>query len=380
MTRTPTCAEIEELLPLLGYGELLADERNRVLAHLDECAACRAENAAQEASSAALSAVPLRHPDARRVEGLKAAVLAAVGAAGCPREADLVDPDAAGPALEAHLEVCAPCREARAAFGQVAAALDLVPLVAPRADAAAAARARVLAHAGAAPRAGRLVRFPARRLLAAAAAALLCAGAFALGRATAPPDRQQVVALKETADLLVRSSRPQQRGWVAPAITVYTQVVEAGGEDDARQARREVEALRALERLQQRGGALDPDDLEGLMVEFPDATSTFACALEGYRAGRGEARSALTDPSVAPPQEPRPAARPGTIPYDDSAFAEVLKGINKPALRQAILLHQAIRLEDLGDLAQARTFYEQVLALPEDTPAARIARERLARL
>ncbi len=392
--KTPSCHDVEERLPLLSYGELDASERNLVLVHLDGCASCRVANAALAASTAALSSLPLRHPDARRVEGLKAAVLEAVGAAGCPREVDLLDPgaDGVGPTLEAHLAGCAPCREARAAFDQVSRALDLVPLTRP-ALGAADVRAGVLSRVGLAPapgaapvKAGRVVRFPGRRLAVAAAAVLVAAGAFTLGRVTAPSDPHQLAALKQSADVLVRSSRPQQRGWVAPAITAYTQVVEAGGHDDAsaRQARREVEALRALERLQHRADSPEPDDLEALMVEFPDASSTFECALAGYHvAGRGEVQAPITD-GGAPAghrEEVSPwRARRGTIPYDDSAFAEALKVINKPALRQAILLQQGIRCEDLGELAQARGYYEQVLALQPGTPAARIADERLKRL
>lgn len=429
MTNTPTCEWIEERLPLLGYGDLEAAERNLVLAHLDRCEACRAFVGALEASSAALSAVPLRHPDARRVRGLKAAVLAAVGAAGCPREVDLLargsrglgtpSPDEAGrpspdaeSELAAHLEGCAACREARAAFAQVGRALDLVPLIEPALAAQEAARAQVFARVGprapapatpsvpapalapgAAPasvtKAGRLLRLPARRALTAAAAVLLGAGAFTLGRVTAPPDQEQALALKQSVDLMVRANHPQQRGWVAPAITAYTQVVESVDleADASRQARREVEALRALERLQLRSDSPSADDLEDLMVEFPDATSTFACALEGYRSSRGEAHSPLID--AGPAEQTGEHAgervgewrgRPGTIPINHAAFADALRWISQPRLRQAILLQQAIRLEDLGDLAQARECYQQVLGAMGDTPAARFARERLERL
>ncbi|MCO5171937.1 MAG: hypothetical protein M9894_37025 [Planctomycetes bacterium] len=213
----------------------------------------------------------------------------------------------------------------------------------------------------------------------------LAAGAFALGRATAPRDPlQQALALRTSADLLVRSQHPQQRGWVAPAITAYAQVIEAvgPGADAARRADRELAALQALERLQRRTDSPTPDDLAQLMVEFPDAPATFACVFQGYA---GRTAAPLADDGAAPPPGGlvggwRGAS--GTIPYAEmEGFNEALKRIQEPRLRQALRLQRALQLEDMGDLAQARECYEQVLGeAHDDTPAARVARARLARL
>lgn len=386
---TPACDWTEERLPLLAYGELDADERDRALAHLEACDGCRAARAALEGAAAALAAVPLRHPDPARLQGLKARVLAAVGADPCPREADLLDPDAAGPDLAAHVEGCAPCREAAAAFAQAGQALDLVPLRRPSDAAWAAARDAARAHAGlqaaATAPAGRVVRFPLRRALAAAAAVLVATGAFALGRATAPRDHlERALTLKTSADQLVRGQHPQQRGWVAPAITAYERVIEAvgPGAEAARRADRELAALQALERLQGRGEAPSPDELAQLMVDFPDAPSTFACVFQGYT---GRTAAPLADVSSPPPGGlvgGWSSGSSGTIPYAElEGYNEALKRVTEPRLRQALRLQRALQLEEAGKLQEARECYEQVLAeAHDDTPAARLARVRLGLL
>lgn len=391
----PTCEWIEERLPLLSYGDLESEERLSVLAHLEGCAACRGARAELEASAAALAAVPLRHPDASKVEGLKGRVLAAVGAAGCPREADLLDADA--PDMAEHLAGCAPCRQAQVAFGGVARALDRVPLAAPSAAALAASRATIFARTGvAAPalaKAGRLVRFPLRRALSAAAAILVAVGAFALGRVTAPAD---VLALKQRTDQEVRARSPLARGWVAPAIQAYQQVVEEGPAEHVVLAEREVEALRALERLQA-GRTPAAADLEQLMVEFPDAPATFACVFDEYRtwkpapdhvssgitpAGQGDLRA----PKVAP-WSSESAPKGDRIPYstmtdiDEGKIREMLTWITNPRLVEALQLQRGLLYEREQNLTEARRCYEEIVAkATEDTPAVRLARERLARI
>ncbi|MBX3468932.1 MAG: zf-HC2 domain-containing protein [Planctomycetes bacterium] len=381
---TPACEWTEERLPLLAYGELDANERDRALAHLEACDGCRAARAALEGAAAALAAVPLRHPDPARLQGLKARVLAAVGADPCPREADLLDPDAAGPDLAAHVEGCAPCREAAAAFAQAGQALTSKPL---RPFDAASARATPPAPT----LASRLATAPAARrassssgALAAAAAVLVATGAFALGRATAPRDHlERALTLKTSADQLVRGQHPQQRGWVAPAITAYERVIEAvgPGAEAARRADRELAALQALERLQGRGEAPSADELAQLMVDFPDAPSTFACVFQGYT---GRTAAPLTDVTSPPPGGLVGGWRgsSGTIPYAElEGYNEALKRVTEPRLRQALRLQRALQLEEAGKLQEARECYEQVLAeAHDDTPAARLARVRLGLL
>lgn len=391
----PTCEWIEERLPLLSYGDLDGEERVSVLAHLEGCARCCSARVELEASAAALAAVPLRHPDARKVEGLKGRVLAAVGAAGCPREEELLDPGSSD--LAEHLASCAACREAQVAFASVSRALDRVPLTAPTAAALAASRATIFARTGVSPvaaqRAGRLVRFPLRRALSAAAAILVALGAFALGRVTAPAD---VLALKQRTDESVRGRSPLTRGWVAPAIQAYQQVVEEGPAEQVvsarRAAEREVEALRALERLQETRTPTAAD-LELLMVEFPDAPATFACVFDEYRTWKPEpdqvrpgitnGQDQLRGPKVPPwhgEASPKPADR---IPYRDmdGELVVMMKWVTNPHLVEALTLQRGLRFEYEQNLTEARRCYEQILASSTaDTPSVRIARERLARI
>lgn len=379
-----TCEWAEERLPLLRYaGELEQEERVAVLAHLDACADCAATHRALDASSAALASVPLEHPEAQALDGLKARVLAAVNIAVCPREVDLLDPDAEGPELHAHVSGCATCREALVAFGHVGQALDRVPLVA--ADLS-TIKPTVLERTGTVvAKAGRTLRFPVWRVVAAAAAIAAVAGAFALGRLTAL-DPAQVIALKQSADHVVRSTRLQDRGSVAAAIQAYELVAEV--EDrrvavEVAEARREVEALRALDALGA-DGEIGLLDLEQVMIDHPQAETTFECALGVYEA------QALMKPSVASGATPsgvlpwRPLDR--RIRFVDmvTEFEAALTWISDWRLRQAIQLNRGLKLEDMGDVLAAREAYREVLSTSAvgkpDTPAMRAARERLARL
>lgn len=350
-----SCEWTEERLPLLRYGELEAGERTTVLGHLEGCAACREAQAALDASAAALESVPLRHPDAKRVGGLKDRVLAAVGATACAREQDLLDPDADPADLAAHAAQCPPCEQAGVAFGRVRAAIDAAPVELPGASAFAASKAAILARTGAvAAPASKVIKFPPRAV-ALAASVLLCAGAFALGRVTASPDGD----LKARADLLVRHGEVVgDRAWVAPAIEAYEDVLRAPS-DDLFTAHRELEALRALEALPTRPSA---EQLEKFIADFPDAPQTAALALDTY-VGRQRTRRGY-------------AIKDLRGPFADS-YREI---VTAPRVLQFIELQDGMNEEDLGNLTQARQRYETVIALGADTPAARIARDRLARL
>jgi hypothetical protein len=401
------CEFVAERLPLLRYADELApDERLAVLAHLDRCPACRADQAALDAAAAALEVVPLRHPEAARLEGLRDRVLADVGAGGCPREADLLEPDAphaGGLDLDAHLGGCAPCREARAAFAQVGAALDLVPLVPP--GSFAAMRAAVFERTGAAAPAtgadstarrpsGRLLLLPSPRLLAAAAALLLTAGAFALGRLTAAPvDAGQAVALKQRADDLVRSANPRDRAALAAAISVYERLAAGEAGASAALADHELAALRELRSLSA-DGEVDYLDLKRVMVDHPDAPNTFACALREYRDQSaiprpvvpvvGTTYSALTEAGGS--GQPGPIDAPVRYCYSQlqlGEFEHALTWIVDWRVRQAIILEKGMAYEEMGDLTQARACYTEVVCMASDKyepPARRIASERLARL
>jgi hypothetical protein len=384
-----TCEWTEERLPLLRYaGELEQDERVAVLAHLDGCEDCKAAQRALDASSAALASVPLEHPEGKALEGLKARVLASVNIATCPHEVELLDPDAEGPALHAHVSQCATCREALVAFGHVEQALDRVPFVA--ADLS-MIKPTVLERTGVtvqATKAGRVVRFPVWRVVAAAAAIAAVAGAFALGRATAV-DPAQVIALKQSADHGARSTRLQDRASVAAAIQAYELVADVEDRrvaDVVAQARREVEALRALDGLGA-DGEIGLLDLEQVMIDHPDAGTTFECALKVYES------QALLRERVTPGIVPSTGVLPWRggplttrISYVDvvTEFEAALKWVTDWRLRQAIQLNRGMTLEEMGDVFAARAAYREVLSTSvvgkADTPAMRVARERLAKL
>lgn len=389
-----TCEEAEERLPLLRYAdELPHDERVGLLAHLEACPPCRAVRAQDERAAGAIDRVPLRHPAAARLQGLKARVLARV-APGCPREADValrasgeLEPEERA-SLDLHLLSCAPCRDAARAFGRVDALLDRAPPL-PRARLAAQRAALLARLAPAAPAAvpaaprGQLLAWPGL-LLRVAAGVLVLAGVFSVasGSLRHDPSPDLVALAKRGADELVRAKAraPGDAGWIPVAAAGYGKVVEAARREPrlaatAAEARRELRALAALARVEQAPSREREQALEELLVAHPDAPATFECALLSLHetVHRGTVASPITDSST----------ESHVIEWwrlDDSTKPDNLRWLTNPRVLQAVVLQRAMRLEELGDVVRARALYRDVLAKGPDAPAARVARERLARL
>ena len=72
-----SCAEIKKNLPALVLGDLEGPDLDRAVAHLKDCAACRAERAHLEAALAAAKRLPAPEPRATRRDRVVAAMVAA---------------------------------------------------------------------------------------------------------------------------------------------------------------------------------------------------------------------------------------------------------------------------------------------------------------
>ena len=372
------CSQIEERLPLLRYGnELSADERVEVLAHLEECSACRTLRDQIEATAASLDAVPLERPDAQRLLGLKERVLESVGSAtGCPREPDwlaleTLDADARA-SLESHQADCASCQAFTRDLAGVGRALDLVPLVRPAGlD---TLRERVLAEVGQAerrPRRGVLLRFAP--LLAMAAAALLVAGltALALIPQAAPLDAHQLSALKDGADELLRDNRTDE------AVRIYRLLLAQGAGNDSPEGRRVLGSVqRSLDLIAKLEAARSSQDTELVITYYPDSP-VVPPALAQWAAQKS------SEPQqVAPAIQHQP-----TISLDPIQIAELrlspeirrVVGTSR-SMQQVVILQQGLRYEELGHLASAQEAFELVIEIDPDTKAAELARAGLTRL
>jgi hypothetical protein len=126
-------------------------------------------------------------------------------------------------------------------------------------------------------------------------------------------------------------------------------------------AARELEALRALEQLRAPASA---SELEKFIRSYPDAPITASRALEAY---------------VGRKQAPNPF-RWKLDGLQGEMAKDLRKIVQSHHVLGGILFQEGMSYEELGDLTRARECYDEVIKLDGDSPAARLARERLIRL